>query len=241
MGRAGIVLHASLSCIIILTLFSGTASKDIVNEILQRLEKVEKLNFDLKQDNLNLKLEMIDIKWKNRELKETVDEINIWMKSGHFQDSNKMDESNSDLKMENLKIKMEMTELRDQIDNVIRENSELKKKLNEIEDIMMFGNIYSNKSKPEIQSQIDSMHQPLSSHKSVKGYRKANNGRSVHRISKFLFDILFSRTYFNFQETNKCTSLVKKRIKVAFVFTYSFEFLHPQFSEKATLVIYRSY
>lgn len=181
---------------------------------------------------------MIGIKWENRELKETVDEINIWMKSGHFQDRNKMDESNSDLKMENLKIKMEMTELRD---NVIRENSELKEKLNEIEDIIMFGNIYSNKSKPEIQSQIDSMHQPLSSHKSVKGYRKANNGRSVHRISKFLFDILFSRTYFNFQETNKCTSLVKKRIKVAFVFTYSFEFLHPQFSKKATLVINRSY
>lgn len=99
MGRAGIVLHASLSCIIILTLFSGTASKDIVNDILQRLEKVEKLNFDLKQDNLNLKLEMIGIKWENRELKETVDEINIWIKSGHCQYSNKMDESNSDLKM----------------------------------------------------------------------------------------------------------------------------------------------
>lgn len=211
MGRAGIVLHASLSCIVILTLFSGTASKDIVNEILQRLEKVEKLNFDLKQDNLNLKLEMIGIKGENRELKETVDEMNIWMKSGHFQDSNKMDESNSDLKIENLKIKMEMTELRNKIDNVIRENSELNEKLNEIEDIMMFGNIYSNKSKPEIQSQIDSMHQPLSSQKSVKGYRRANSGRSVQRISKFLFDILFSRTYFNFQEANECTSLVKKK------------------------------
>lgn len=142
MGRAGIVIHASLSCIVILTLFSGTASKDIVNEILQRLEKVEKLNFDLKQDNLNLKLEMIGIKGENRELKETVDEMNIWMKSGHFQDSNKMDESNSDLKIENLKIKMEMTELRNKIDNVIRENSELNEKLNEIEDIMMFGKIY---------------------------------------------------------------------------------------------------
>lgn len=61
-----------------------------------------------------------------------------------------MDELNFDLKMENLKIKMEMIELCDQIDNVICENSELKEKLNEIEDIMMFGNIYSNKLKFEI-------------------------------------------------------------------------------------------
>lgn len=61
-----------------------------------------------------------------------------------------MDELNFDLKIENLKIKMEMIELCNKIDNVICENSELNEKLNEIEDIMMFGNIYSNKLKFEI-------------------------------------------------------------------------------------------
>lgn len=31
-----------------------------------------------------MKLEMFGIKWKNCELKEIVDEINIWMKFGYF-------------------------------------------------------------------------------------------------------------------------------------------------------------
>lgn len=190
MASFGIILHASLFCIVVLTLFSGTACKCIVNEILQRLEKVEKLNFDLKQENINLKLEMIDIKGENRELKESVYEMKVWMKSRHFQDNNKMDVSNSDLKKENIKIKLEIAELREQIDDVIRENRELKEKWNEIKYIMMSGYIHRNKSKSEIQSEIKPVDQTPPSYQHVKETRKANSVQSVQRISKFLFDIV---------------------------------------------------
>lgn len=191
MVSLGIVLHASLFCIVVLTLFSGTASKNIINEILHRLEKVEKLNFDLKQENLNLKLEMIDIKSENRELKDTVYEMKVCMKSGHFQCNNKMNESNSDLKKENIKIKLEMVELREQMVNVIRENREMKKKWNELEDIMMSKYIHWNNSKPEIHSGIMPEHQTTPSYQHVQETRKANTVRSVQRIGKFLFDIIF--------------------------------------------------
>lgn len=101
MESLGIVLHASFSCIVVFTFFSGTASENIVNEILQRLEKVEKLNFDLKKHNVELKLEMTDIKSDNLQLKYTVDEMKVWMKSGKFQVNNNIVEYNSDFEKKN--------------------------------------------------------------------------------------------------------------------------------------------
>ncbi|XP_052693007.1 uncharacterized protein LOC128171278 [Crassostrea angulata] len=179
MASLGIVLHASLICIVLLTFFSGTASRNIANEILQRLEMVEKLNFDLKKENSNLKLEMIDIKG---ELKDIVNEMKVWMKSRHSQGNNKMNESNSDLQKENIKIKLEMAELRDQMDNVVRENCEMKKKWNELDDILISVYIHLNKSKPEIQSGIMPEHRTPLSYQHVAENRKANSVRSVQRI-----------------------------------------------------------
>lgn len=184
MASLGIVLHASLSCMVVSTIFCGTASEKIVDKILQRLEKVKELNFDLKQDNVNLQLEMTDIRGENRELKETLNEMKIWMKTGHFPGNNKMDESISDLKKENLKFRLEIAELRVQMNNVIRENRELKEKWNEIEDIMIYRYIHRNKSRSEIQSGIKPVHQTPPSYKHVKETIK------VQRISKFLFDII---------------------------------------------------
>lgn len=188
MASLGIVLHASLICIVLLTLFSGTASRNIANEILQRLEMVEKLNFDLKKENSNLKLEMIDIKG---ELKDIVNEMKVWMKSRHTQGNNRMKDSNSDLQKENIKFKLEMAELRDQMDNVVRENREMKKKWNELDDILISVYIHLNKSKPEIQSGIMPEHRTPPSYQHVAENRKANRVRSVQRIGKFLFDIIF--------------------------------------------------
>lgn len=188
MASLGIVLHASLICIVLLTFFSSTASRNIANEILQRLEMVEKLNFDLKKENSNLKLEIIDIKG---ELKDIVNEMKVWMKSRHTQDNNKMNESNSDLQKENIKIKLEMAELRDQMDNVVCENREMKKKWNELDDKLISVYIHLNKSKPEIQSGIMPEHRTPPSYQHVAENRKANSVRSVQRIGTFLFDIIF--------------------------------------------------
>lgn len=79
---------------------------------------------------------------------------------------------------------MEIAELRVQMDNVIRENRELKEKWNEIEDIMIYRYIHRNKSRSEIQSGIKPVHQtPLS-------YKHVEETIKVQRISKFLFDII---------------------------------------------------
>lgn len=161
MASLGIVLHASLICIVLLTFFSGTASRNIANEILQRLEMVEKLNIDLKK--------------------------------------------------ENIKIKLEMAELRDQMDNVVRENREMKKKWNKLDDKLISVYIHLNKSKPEIQSGITPEHLTPPSCQHVAENRKANSVRSVQRIGKFLFDIIFfsKRTVFNFQRSQRMQNVNK--------------------------------
>lgn len=152
MAKLGIDLHASFTCIVVFTFFSGTASTNIVNEILQRLVKVEELNFELKKQNFDLKMEMTDIKSENLELKYTVTEMKVWMKYGQFQDNNKMIEFNSDLKKENLKIKSEMAELRKHMDDIRRVNNELKETVNEVKGWMKFEHFPDvKKSKTEIQ------------------------------------------------------------------------------------------
>lgn len=146
MESFGIFLHASFSCIVVFTFFSGSASENVVNEILQRLEKVEELNFELKKQNSELKLEMTDIKSENLELKYTVVEMKVWIKSGKFQVNNNMVESNSDLEKENFKIKLEMAELREQMDDIRRVYSELKETVNEVKGWMKLNNFQKSKS-----------------------------------------------------------------------------------------------
>lgn len=76
MAKRGILLPASLSCIIAFTFVSCTLGQNIKDEIMQRLDKFGKLISDLKMENSNLKAEITDIKRENIELVETVkDEI----------------------------------------------------------------------------------------------------------------------------------------------------------------------
>lgn len=184
MESFGIFLHASFSCIVVFTFFSGTASENVVNEILQRLEKVEELNFELKKQNSELKLEMTDIKSENLELKYTVDEMKVWIKSGKFQVNNNMVESNSDLEKENFKIKLEMAELREQMDDIRRVNSELKETVNEVKCWMKFKQFPEiKKSKSEIP--IKEEHLPRISYHQASEGREDKSIRSVKRLSEF--------------------------------------------------------
>lgn len=190
MERLGIFLHASLSCIVVFTLFSGTASENIVNEILQRLEKVEKLNFELKKQYAELKLETTDLKSENLQLKYTVNEMKAWMKSGKFQVNNNIVESNSDFEKENLKIKLEMAELREQMDNIRRVNSELKETMNEVNGWMKFKQFPEIK-KSKSQIHIKEEHLPRIPYNQANESRNDNSIRSVKRLSEFLFLFCF--------------------------------------------------
>lgn len=190
MESLGIFLHASFSCIVVFTFFSGTASENIVNEILQRLEKVEELNFELKKQNSELKLEMTYIKSENIELKHTVDEMKVWMKSGKFQVNNYMVESNSNLKKENLKIKLEMAELREQMDDIRRVNRDLKETVNELKGWVKFKQFPEIK-KSKSQIHIKEEHLPRIPYNQANESRKDNSIRSVKRLSEFLFLFCF--------------------------------------------------
>lgn len=68
-----------------------------------------------------------------------------------------------------------MAELHEQMDNVVRENRELKEKWIEIEDIMMSANIVNNESKADIQNGRDSepVHQspPVTNSLKILGMR----------------------------------------------------------------------
>lgn len=184
MESFGIFLHASFSCIVVFTFFSGSASENVVNEILQRLKKVEELNFELKNQNSELKLEMTDIKSENLELKYTVDEMKVWIKSGKFQVNNNMVESNSDLEKENFKIKLEMAELREQMDDIRRVYSELKETVNEVKGWMKFKQFPEiKKSKSEIP--IKEEHLPRISYHQASEGREDKSIRSVKRLSEF--------------------------------------------------------
>lgn len=190
MESFGIFLHASFSCIVVFTFFPGTASENVVNEIFQRLEKVEELNFELKKQNSELKLEMTDIKSDNLELKYTVDKMNVWIKSGKFQANNNMVESNFDLEKENLKIKLEMAELREQMDDIRRVNSELKETVDEVKGWMkskQFPEIKKSKSQIHIKEE----HLPRIPYNQANESRKDDSIRSVKRLSEFLFLFCF--------------------------------------------------
>lgn len=126
MASFGAFLPAGLSCIIVFTLVSFTFGKNIEDEILQRLEKIEEFNSNLKMENSNLKSEIIKIKRENGELAETINK----MKSENFKENNKIDELNSDFKTENFKLRLEMANLRKEIDGVRHENRELKNTVN---------------------------------------------------------------------------------------------------------------
>lgn len=190
MESFGIFLHASFSCIVVFTFFPGTASENVVNEIFQRLEKVEELNFELKKQNSELKLEMTDIKSDNLELKYTVDKMNVWIKSGKFQANNNMVESNFDLEKENLKIKLEMAELREQMDDIRRVNRELKETVDEVKGWMKFKQFPEIK-KSKSQIHIKEEHLPRIPYNQANESRKDNSIRSVKRLSEFLFLFCF--------------------------------------------------
>lgn len=190
MAKLGIDLHASFTCIVVFTFFSGTASTNIVNEILQRLEKVEELNFELKKQNFDLKMEMTDIKSENLELKYTVTEMKVWMKYGQFQDNNKMIESNSDFEKENLKIRSEIAELREHMDDIRRVNNELKQTVYEVKGWMRFEQFPDiKKSKTEIQIKEEPVPR-MPDHQTNEG-RKVKSIRSVKRLSEFICSTLY--------------------------------------------------
>lgn len=132
MASFGAFLPAGLSCIIVLTLVSFTLGKNFEDEILQRLEKIEEFNSNLKMENSNLKSEIIKIKRENGELVETINK----MKSENFKEIDKLD---TDFKTDNFKHRLEMADLRKDIDGVRHENRELKNTVNEMKVWMRYG------------------------------------------------------------------------------------------------------
>lgn len=132
MASFGAFLPAGLSCIIVLTLVSFTLGKNFEDEILQRLEKIEEFNSNLKIENSNLKSEIIKIKRENGELVETINK----MKSENFKEIDKLD---TDFKTDNFKLRLEMADLRKDIDGVRHENRELKNTVNEMKVWMRYG------------------------------------------------------------------------------------------------------
>lgn len=140
MASFGAFLPAGLSCIIVFTLVSFTLGMNIEDEILQRLEKIEEFNSNLKMENSNLKSEIIKIKRQNGELVETINK----MKSENFKENNKIDELNSDFKTENFKLRLEMADLRKEMDGVRHENRELKNTVNEMKVWMRSGQFSKN-------------------------------------------------------------------------------------------------
>lgn len=132
MASFGAFLPAGLSCIIVLTLVSFTLGKNFEDEILQRLEKIEEFNSNLKMENSNLKSEIIKIKRENGELVETINK----MKSENFKEIDKLD---TDFKTDNFKLRLEMADLRKDIDGVRHENRELKNTVNEMKVWMRYG------------------------------------------------------------------------------------------------------
>lgn len=135
-------------------------------------------------------MEMTDIKSENLELKYTVTEMKVWMKSGQFQDNNKMIESNSDFEKENLKIRSEIAELREHMDDIRRVNNELKQTVNEVKGWMRFEQFPDiKKSKTEIQIKEEPVPR-MPDHQTNEG-RKVKSIRSVKRLSEFICSTLY--------------------------------------------------
>lgn len=181
MASLGAFLPAGLSCIIIFTLVSCTLGKNIQDEILQRLEKIEEFNSNLKMESSNLKSDIIKIKRENSELVETVNK----MKSDNFKECNKIDEFNSDFKKENSKLRLELANLRNDIDDVRRENRELRDMVNEMNVWMRSGQFLENN---DSNARIKTEREPALR----MALQVANKGqierriRSSQRISKFI-------------------------------------------------------
>lgn len=194
MATLGAFLPAGLSCIIIFTLVSCTLGKNIQDEILQRLEKIEEFNSNLKMESSNLKSDIIKIKRENSELVETVNK----MKSDNFKEYNKIDEFNSDFKKENSKFRLELANLRNDIDDVRRENRELRDMVNEMNVWMRSGQFLENN---DSNARIKTEREPALR----MALQVANKGqierriRSSQRISKFI--ICLEKNVFIFPET----------------------------------------
>lgn len=181
MASFGAFLPAGLSCIIVFTLVSFTLGKNIEDEILQRLEKIEEFNSNLKKENSNLKSEIIKIKRENGELAETINK----MKSENFKEYNKIDELNSDFKTENFKLRSDMADLRKEIDDVRHENRELKNTVNEMKVWMRSGQ-FSKNNDSDARIKTETGPGPRMSIQVANKRQKDHHIRSSHRISEFL-------------------------------------------------------
>lgn len=185
MASFGAFLPAGLSCIIVFTLVSFTFGKNIEDEILQRLEKIEEFNSNLKMENSNLKSEIIKIKRENGELAETINK----MKSENFKEYNKIDELNSDFKTENFKLRSEMADLRKEIDDMRHENRELKNTMNEMKVWMRSGQ-FSKNNDLDARIKTERGPAPRMSIQVANKRQKEHHIRSSQRISEFLSQII---------------------------------------------------
>lgn len=185
MASLGAFLPAGLSCIIIFTLVSCNLGKNIQDEILQRLEKIEEFNSNLKMENSNLKSEIIKIKRENGELVETINK----MKSENFEEYNKIDELNSDFKTENVKLRLEMADLRKEIVGVRHENRELKNTVNEMKVWMRSGQ-FSINNDSDARIKIERGPGPRMSIQVANKRQNEHHIRSSQRISEFLSQII---------------------------------------------------
>lgn len=204
MAGLGAFLPASTSCIIVFTFVSCTLGQNIVDEILQRLDKIEEFNSNLKMDNSNLKSEIINVKRENSELAETVNKMKVWMESGHFKDYDKIDELNSDFKTENFKLRLELADLRNEIDEVRRENCKLRDTVNEIKVWMKSGQ-FSENNKSDARIKIV----PRIPIQEANEDQKATHIRSAQRISTFFPHIIcLKMNGFHSSRNNKSTILI---------------------------------
>lgn len=205
MASLGAFLPAGLSCIIVFTLVSCTLGQNIVDEILQRLDKIEEFNSNLKMENSNLKSEIINIKRENSELDEKVNK----MKSGHFKDYNKIDEFNSDFKTENFKLGLELADLRKEIDDVRRENCKLRDTVNEMKVWMKSGQFSENNNlDARIDIKTEREPAPRAIQVAKKG-QKENRIRPGQRISEFLSHIIcLEMNGFHFSRNNESIILI---------------------------------
>lgn len=182
MASFGAFLPAGLSCIIVLTLVSFTLGKNFEDEILQRLEKIEEFNSNLKMENSNLKSEIIQIKRENGELVETINK----MKSENFKEIDKLD---TDFKTDNFKLRLEMAVLRKDIDGVRHENCELKNTVNEMKVWMRYGK-FSKYNDSDARIKTERGPAPRMLIQVANKRQNEHHIRSSQRISEFLSHII---------------------------------------------------
>lgn len=171
---------------------------NIEDEILQRLEKIEEFNSNLKMENSNLKSEIIKIKRENGELVETINK----MKSENFKEYNKIDELNSDFKTETVKLRLEMADLRKEIVGVRHENRELKNTVNEMKVWMRSGQ-FSINNDSDARIKTERGPGPRMSIQVANKRQNEHHIRSSQRISEFFSQIICLEVYgFHFSRNN---------------------------------------